>query len=134
MDECYFWSFRTQMEVFPNLPCNNVVWRHFSSVIWCSSPQYNQGSFVISVVQPFVQNYEYDMSLHQLKDYVTPEAFLKFLGVSEDILEASAKNTTPRGSGKSKGKTTGSDRKAIEKSIDFSLHSGGQRLGRIHEE
>jgi len=114
------------MEVFPNLPCNNVVWRHFSSVIWCSSPQYNQGSFVISVVQPFVH--------HQLKDYVTPEAFLKFLGVSEDILEASAKNTTPRGSGKSKGKSTGSDRKAIEKSIDFSLHSGGQRLGRIHEE
>jgi hypothetical protein len=87
-----------------------------------------------------VQKYGYDKSLHQLKDYETPEAFLKFLGVSEDVLEANTKpigkdSTTasgqPEGSGESggesggesNGKRTGSDGMAIEVSTDFSRTS-----------
>jgi hypothetical protein len=95
------------------------------------------------VVQPFaahkreeVQNYGYHESLHQQKIYATPRAFLKFLGVSEDLLESSAKpigkdSTTaigqPEGSGKSGGtgsesggQSTSSDGAAIEKDTDFS--------------
>ena len=80
-----------------------------------------------------VQKYGYDKSLHQLKDYEIPEVFLKFLGVSEDVLKANTKpigkdSTTasgqPEGSGESsresKGKHTGM---AIEVSTNFSRTS-----------
>jgi len=105
-------------------------------------PPHPTGSFVVSrksVAQPFaahrrkeVQNYGYDKSLHQLKDYETPKAFLKFLGISKDVLanaksignDSTTASIQPEGSGKSsgksKGKSTESDGMAIEEYTDFS--------------
>jgi len=150
VDGCYFWNpdgsiSGPKFMPPPNSPACLVTMssgRTFpllpsgAPVQLCTTPpphttQGHLSSPVKSVVQPFaahkreeVQNYGYDKSLHQLKDYETPEAFLKFLRVSEDLLEASAKDTTPGGSGKSsgksKGKSTASDGKAIEESTDFS--------------
>lgn len=123
---------------FPLLPSGDPVRS-------CTTPlpyptQGHLSSPVKSVAQPFaahkreeVQNYGYDKSLPQLKDYETTEVFLKFLRVSEDVLEANARpikkdSTTAsadsEGSGmsgeKRKGKGTGSDGMAIEESTDFS--------------